>query len=62
MPKYETVRRLWSVSQEKYIEPGEEIDLADEDAAVLLERDIIKPAEKKSSGSKTRSKKSQTEE
>ena len=42
--KYEAVGLLWSPSQNKYIQPGETIELDDEIAKLLLKKKVIKPA------------------
>lgn len=49
MPKYEALILLWSPSQERYIEPGETFDIADDKADVarlLMDLGQIKPAAK----------------
>ncbi len=42
--KYEVVGLLWSPSQNRYIQPGEKIELEDEIAKLLLKKKVIKPA------------------
>ena len=44
MAKYEVVTLLWSPSLNAYITPGAKIELDDELAKVLLEKQCIKPA------------------
>ena len=42
--KYQAVGLLWSPSQNKYIQPGETIELEDEIAKLLMKKKVIKPA------------------
>ena len=42
--KYEATTLLWSPSRNKYLQPGEVIELEDEIAKVLLAKKAIKPA------------------
>lgn len=44
MAKYEVLTTLWSPSQNKYFNPGEEVELDDDIALLLLKKDAIKPA------------------
>ena len=42
--KYEATALLWSPSQNRYIEIGEQIELDDEIAKLLLKKKVIRPA------------------
>lgn len=44
MAKWLVLKRLWSISQGKYIEPGEIVEISDAGALVLLAKECIKPA------------------
>lgn len=44
MAKWEVLSRLWSISQKRYFEIGDKIELDDESASVLLKKKCIKPA------------------
>lgn len=44
MAMYEVINLLWSPSQGRYIGPGEEIELDDDAAQILLDGGNVKPA------------------
>jgi len=44
MGKYEALGLLWSPSKNKFIQPGETIELEDEIAKILLRKRVIRPA------------------
>ena len=44
MSKYEVLSLLWSPSKNRYIEVGESIELGDEIAKILLNKQAIRPA------------------
>lgn len=44
MAKYQATQLLWSPSANRYIRPGEEIELEGEFEKILLDKNCIKPA------------------
>jgi transcriptional accessory protein Tex/SPT6 len=44
--KWVVLRLLWSPSQNRYVQPGEVVELGDAIARKLLKIDVIKPAVK----------------
>lgn len=41
--KYQVIQLLWSPSQNRYIQIGEIVELEDDIAKILLQKDCIKP-------------------
>ena len=54
MPKWIVQSRIWSKSKECYFEPGEQVEYNDEDAAILVRMNILKPAQVKRAPKKSK--------
>lgn len=52
MAKWIVEKRIWSLSRERYYEPGDVIEYNDAEAAPLLEKNILRPAVKQSTKTK----------
>lgn len=45
MAKWKVIRRMWSLSRNCYWQPGDIIELSDDEAALLVSKGWIEPAE-----------------